>query len=92
MQVSQAGVAMVDPHTTQINQFKSYVTMLADPNCKDVVKLKATQEISKNFETILNSDLYKSFLDHSIKIFLKILDEGEPHFIAEYNIQQASFK
>lgn len=86
--MSQAGMAMIDPHTTQINQFKSYVTMLADPSCKDVVKLKATQEISKNFEVILNSDLYKSFLDHSIKIFLKILDEGEPHFIAEYNIQQ----
>lgn len=37
---------------------------------------------------ILNSELYPSFLDHSVKMFLKILEEGEPHFIAEYNIQQ----
>lgn len=28
------------------------------------------------------------FFDHMIKIFLKILQEGEPHFISEYNIQQ----
>lgn len=37
---------------------------------------------------ILNSDHYPSFLDHSVKMFLKILEEGEPQFIAEYNIQQ----
>ncbi|CAH1997935.1 unnamed protein product [Acanthoscelides obtectus] len=74
--------------TTQMNQFRSYVTMLGDPDCKDGLKLKATQEISKHFEMILNSPMYPGFLDHSIKIFLKILDEGEPLFIAEYNLQQ----
>lgn len=37
---------------------------------------------------ILSSPQYPQFLDHSLKIFLKILQEGEPHFIAEYNIQQ----
>nr|CAH7739010.1 unnamed protein product [Callosobruchus chinensis] len=37
---------------------------------------------------ILNSPMYPSFLDHSLKIFLKILDEGDPLFIAEYNLQQ----
>ncbi|XP_044261128.1 transcription-associated protein 1 [Tribolium madens] len=88
MQSSSSSMAGVDPHTTQMNQFRSYVTMLGDANCKDVLKLKATQEISKNFEIILSSSLYQSFLDHSVKIFLKILEEGDPHFIAEYNIQQ----
>ncbi|KAJ8954217.1 hypothetical protein NQ318_005812 [Aromia moschata] len=89
MQAQAANMgAVVDPHTAQMNQFRSYVTMLGDPSSKDVLKLKATQEISKNFEMILNSVLYPSFLEHSVKIFLKILEEGEPHFIAEYNIQQ----
>nr|CAH7738958.1 unnamed protein product [Callosobruchus chinensis] len=73
---------------TQMNQFRSYVTMLGDPECKDGLKLKATQEISKHLEMILNSPMYPSFLDHSLKIFLKILDEGDPLFIAEYNLQQ----
>jgi transformation/transcription domain-associated protein len=31
---------------------------------------------------------YPAFLDHLMKNFLKILQEGEPHFISEYNIQQ----
>jgi len=34
------------------------------------------------------SSQYPAFLDHMMKIFLKILQEGEPHFISEYNIQQ----
>ncbi|CAH1110190.1 unnamed protein product [Psylliodes chrysocephalus] len=82
------GAVGVHPHTALMNQFKSYVTMLADPECKDVLKLKATQELSKHFEIILNSALYSNFLDHSINIFIKILDEGYPLFVAEYNIQQ----
>ncbi|XP_068621131.1 transcription-associated protein 1 isoform X2 [Battus philenor] len=76
-----------DPHT-QMNTYRSYVTMLADPGAKDEIKLKAAQELSENFEVILSSVQYPQFLDHSLKIFLKILQEGEPHFIAEYNIQQ----
>nr|CAD7455788.1 unnamed protein product [Timema tahoe] len=31
---------------------------------------------------------YPTFLDHSMKKFLKILQDGEPLFIGEYNIQQ----
>ncbi|KPJ11920.1 Transformation/transcription domain-associated protein [Papilio machaon] len=76
-----------DPHT-QMNTYRSYVTMLADLGAKDEIKLKAAQELSENFEVILNSPQYPQFLDHSLKIFLKILQDGEPHFIAEYNIQQ----
>lgn len=40
----------VDPHTTQMNQFMSYIVTLSNPKCRDVLKLKAIQEISKNFE------------------------------------------
>lgn len=39
-------------------------------------------------QIIINSSQYPAFLDHMMKIFLKILQEGEPHFISEYNIQQ----
>lgn len=88
---SMAQVHAVDPVTTQMNKFRSYVTMLADPSCKDDLKLKAVQEIGENFELILQSSLYPNFLDHSVKIFLKILQEGDSHFIAEYNIQQVRY-
>ncbi|KAI4484537.1 hypothetical protein M0804_007103 [Polistes exclamans] len=73
---------------TQMNTYRSYVTMLADPNSKDESKLKGVQELSENFEVIMCSSQYPAFLDHMMKIFLKILQEGEPHFISEYNIQQ----
>ncbi|XP_025986851.1 transformation/transcription domain-associated protein [Solenopsis invicta] len=73
---------------TQMNTYRSYVTMLADPVSKDELKLKAAQELSENFEIIMCSLQYPQFLDHMMKIFLKILQEGEPHFISEYNIQQ----
>ncbi|XP_033222256.1 transformation/transcription domain-associated protein [Belonocnema kinseyi] len=80
-------MAPPDP-TTQMNTYRSYVTMLGDPNSKDELKLKAAQELSENFEVIMCSSQYPGFLDHLMKIFLKILQDGEPHFISEYNIQQ----
>ncbi|XP_049825027.1 transcription-associated protein 1 isoform X2 [Aethina tumida] len=85
---SASVAAAADPHVTQMNEIMSYVTALGDPNCTDDSKLKAAQKISKNFEVILSSTHYPHFLDHSVKIFLKILEVGKPHFIAEYNIQQ----
>lgn len=33
------------------------------------------------------SPQYPSFLEHAITVFLKILSEGEPVFIAEYHQQ-----
>ncbi|XP_030041101.2 transcription-associated protein 1 isoform X2 [Manduca sexta] len=87
MMASMAPGGPGDPHT-QMNTYRSYVTMLADLGAKDEIKLKAAQELSENFEVILSSPQYPQFLDHSLKIFLKILQDGEPHFIAEYNIQQ----
>ncbi|XP_015602005.1 transformation/transcription domain-associated protein [Cephus cinctus] len=80
-------MAPPDP-LTQMNTYRSYVTMLADPGSKDELKLKAAQELSENFEVIMCSSQYPAFLDHLMKIFLKILQDGEPHFISEYNIQQ----
>ncbi|KAL0100349.1 hypothetical protein PUN28_019603 [Cardiocondyla obscurior] len=79
---------MAPEPVTQMNTYRSYVTMLADPVSKDESKLKAAQELSENFEIIMCSSQYPGFLDHMMKIFLKILQEGEPHFISEYNIQQ----
>ena len=45
-------MAPPDP-VTQMNTYKSYVTMLADPVSKDELKLKAAQELSENFEVFI---------------------------------------
>lgn len=37
---------------TQLNTYRSYVTMLGDPGAKDESKLQAAQELSENFEVI----------------------------------------
>lgn len=39
-----------DPSTSEMNTFKSFVTVLADVNAKDDIKLKAAQELIKSFE------------------------------------------
>lgn len=72
----------------QMNTFTSFVSMLSDPGAKDENKLKAAQELSENLEVIVSSPQYPTFLDHAMKNFLKILQDSEPLFIAEYNIQQ----
>lgn len=51
-QQQSQNMASVDPATAQINKYCTYVTMLAEPNCKDDLKLKAIQEISENCEVI----------------------------------------
>lgn len=85
---SSAG-AQVDP--AQMNTFRSYVTMLGDANAKDEIKMKAAQELSENFELITQGSGFQLFLEHSMKIFIKILHDGDPLFISEYNLQQVSF-
>ncbi|KAJ8314001.1 hypothetical protein KUTeg_008562 [Tegillarca granosa] len=73
----------------QLTTFKSYVALIADPTPGIVEKkLKAAQELSENFESVVLSPQYPQFLAEALKIFLKILDEGEPQFIAEQNLQQ----
>lgn len=84
---SSAG-AQVDP--AQMNTFRSYVTMLGDAGAKDEIKMKAAQELSENFELITQGSGFQLFLEHSMKIFIKILHDGEPLFISEYNLQQVS--
>lgn len=56
-----------DP-VTQMNTYRSYVTMLADPVSKDELKLKAAQELSENFEVykLLYKILSKLFVQHII--------------------------
>lgn len=90
MPVVGMGPVSSAPHVdaAQMNQFCSFVNMLADPNAKDETKLKAAQELSENFELITQCSRFGFFLEHSMKIFIKILQDGDPHFISEYNIQQ----
>lgn len=71
-----------------MSTFLSYVSILDDPTAKDEIKLKAAQELSENFEEITQCSSYQSFLEHSMKIFIKILQDGEPNFISENSVQQ----
>lgn len=73
---------------TQMKIYKHYVAVLADPSSKEDLKVKAAMELTDNFETILTSPHFSGFLEHSIKLFLKVLQEGPPLFISEYNLQQ----
>ncbi|XP_037728553.1 transcription-associated protein 1 isoform X5 [Drosophila subpulchrella] len=70
-----------------INTYRNYLNILNDSSTKDELKLKATQELSENFEMILQSPAYPSFLDNSIKIFMHILQDGEPQFVQENTMQ-----
>ncbi|CAL1526411.1 unnamed protein product, partial [Lymnaea stagnalis] len=73
----------------QLTAFKSYVQLIADTTAGIVEKkLKAAQELSENFESVVALPQYPQFLAELMRVFLKILDEGEPQFIAEQNIQQ----
>ncbi|OQR70315.1 Transformation/transcription domain-associated protein-like [Tropilaelaps mercedesae] len=83
--VSAAGT-LLDP-IAQMNTYKSYVSLLADPSAKDDSKQKAAQELSEDFETITASPAYPSFLQHSMPLFIRVLQEGEAQFIAEHSMQ-----
>ena len=50
---------------------------------KDENKLKAAQELNESFDVILAHSQYQTFLDHAIRVFIKFLQEGTPHIIAE---------
>ncbi|XP_076437943.1 transcription-associated protein 1-like [Babylonia areolata] len=72
----------------QLTTFKSYLNLIGDSTPGIVEKkLKAANELSENFETVVNSPQYSTFLADAMKVFLKILEEGEPQFIAEQNMQ-----
>ena len=84
---SGASAASVDP-AAQMRAFTAHLSVLADPGQKDEAKLKSAQELSDNLDLILASPLYQQFLSNAMTVFIKLLQEGRPHFIAEYNVQQ----
>lgn len=84
-------VSPLSPHNaaTQLTTFKSYVALISDPTPGIAEKkLKAAQELSENFETVVSSPQYPQFLADAIRVFMKLLEDGEPQFIADQNVQQ----
>lgn len=72
------------PGTANIN---SIVKVLGDTSNKEDLRLKAAQELAETFENNLSCP---GFLDGAMKTFLKVLQEGEPHFFSDFNIQQVN--
>lgn len=72
--------------TANIN---SVVKLLGDNTSKEETRLKAAQELAETFESNINCP---GFLDGALRTFLKVLQEGEPHFFSDFNIQQVSRK
>ena len=64
------------------------VKVLGDSTIKEDLRLKAAQELAETFENNVNCPGYPNFLDGAMKTFLKVLQEGEPHFFSDFNIQQ----
>ncbi|XP_046866072.1 transcription-associated protein 1 [Drosophila willistoni] len=78
---------MAHTENIPVNTFRNYLNILNDPSAKEEIKLKATQELSEHFEMIMQSPAYPSFLENALKIFMRILQEGEPQFIQENTMQ-----
>ncbi|XP_068742186.1 transformation/transcription domain-associated protein-like isoform X1 [Montipora capricornis] len=74
--------------TNIIKMFTTYTNILSEATMSEEKKLKAAQEISENFESIVQSSSYSAFLEHSVPRFLKYLKEGEPQFVSEVPAQQ----
>ncbi len=85
---SGSSPAAVVDHAAQMKVFLAHLTVLNDPSQKDEAKLKAAQELSDNLDALVASPLYQQFLDQAMRVFVKLLRDGRPHFIAEYNVQQ----
>nr|XP_042912498.1 transcription-associated protein 1 isoform X2 [Parasteatoda tepidariorum] len=75
--------APINDPVAVMNTYRSYVSMLKVPVAKNESKLKALPELSGELETIVSDPQYPSFLDQAIKIFIRILGDEEPQFIAE---------
>ena len=61
-----------DP-VNQINTFRQYLNVLGDSQAKDENKLKAAQELNDSFDVIIAHPQYQTFLDHAMRVFLKLL-------------------
>lgn len=72
---------------SQNSNFRGFLVMLGDPAAKDEIKLKAAQELSEHFDSLVQSTSYPSVLEHCLKVFLKMLEDGEPQFIQENTTQ-----
>ena len=56
--------------------------------CSKLIGLLQTVVLSPLLlQTVVNSPQYPTFLADAMKVFLKILEDGEPQFIAEQNMQ-----
>lgn len=74
-----------------INLLKQYVKMLGDNTMIYDKKLKIIQELSSNLEFILKSTEYPQCLEQLMSIFVQILKDGQPQYIAEYPLQQVIY-
>ncbi len=83
-----AGAVGPVEQAAQMKVFLAHLATLKDPSQKDEAKLKAAQELSDNLDALVASQFYQQFLDQAMRCFIKLLHEGRPHFIAEYNVQQ----
>ncbi|KAL9966032.1 hypothetical protein ACROYT_G024040 [Oculina patagonica] len=92
MAASASPAAVTSPQeagpTNIIKMFTTYTNILTEASMSEDKKLKAAQEISENFESIVQSSSYSAFLEHSIPRFVQYLKEGEPQFVAEVPAQQ----
>lgn len=66
----------------------SIVKVLGDSSIKEDLRLKAAAELAETFENNVNCPGFPNFLDSAMKTFLRVLQEGDPHFFSEFNIQQ----
>ena len=61
-----------DP-ANQMIAFRQYLNVLGDSQAKDENKLKAAQELNDSFDVIIAHQQYQTFLDHAMRVFLKLL-------------------
>ena len=60
-----------DP-VNQRNTFRGYLNVLGDSQSKDESKLRAAQELNESFDVIIAHSQYQTFLDHAIRVFIKL--------------------
>ena len=61
------------PNNNNNNTFRQYLNVLGDSQAKDENKLKAAQELNDSFDVIIAHPQYQTFLDHAMRVFLKLL-------------------
>ncbi len=59
------------------------ITIIQFLQAKDENKLKAVQELSDSFDLIIAHPQYQTFLDHAMRVFIKILQVSEADSVAD---------